>query len=373
MSLSPFNAAVGAVSSILLLQWLLKPKQPAPLPPGPTGLPIVGNVADMPAKKEWITFAEWGRKYGGILSVKLLGQPMIIVNSAQIMAELDKQGSVYSDRPRLEMGGELLGYSSTLVLVPYGARFRTFRKYFSRHFGTPTIMERHNPVVDAETKKFLKRTLANPDNLSHNLRLLAGGIIMELTYGYEVQEKDDPFVNLIEGSNANFSAASVPGAFAVDFFPAMKNFPEWLPGMGFMQLAREWAQATKDMIEVPWNYTKKEMAAGTARPSFVTEILEDEKSMSPEDIENVKLAASSMYGGGADTTVSAEYAFFLAMVLFPEVQKKAQAEIDAVIGTDRLPTMADRPHLPYVNALVTEVLRWNSVAPTGKYVSIVLE
>ncbi|KAG6846942.1 hypothetical protein H0H93_010982 [Arthromyces matolae] len=72
-----------------------------------------------------------------------------------------------------------------------------------------------------------------------------------------------------------------------------------------------------------------------------------------------------MYGGGADTTVSAEYAFFLAMVLFPEVQKKAQAEIDAVIGSERLPTLADRPHLPYVNAVVTEVLRWNSVAPTG--------
>jgi len=70
--------------------------------------------------------------------------------------------------------------------------------------------------------------------------------------------------------------------------------------------------------------------------------------------------------GGADTTVSAEYAFYLAMVLFPNVQKKAQAEIDAVIGSGRLPTFADQPHLPYVRAVVTEVLRWNSVAPTGK-------
>ncbi|KAG6871539.1 hypothetical protein C0995_003461, partial [Termitomyces sp. Mi166 len=68
---------------------------------------------------------------------------------------------------------------------------------------------------------------------------------------------------------------------------------------------------------------------------------------------------------GADTTVSAEYAFFLAMVLFPDVQKKAQTEIDTVIGSDRLPTLADRPHLPYVNAVVTEVLRWNSIVPTG--------
>ncbi|KAF9522930.1 cytochrome P450 [Crepidotus variabilis] len=70
-----------------------------------------------------------------------------------------------------------------------------------------------------------------------------------------------------------------------------------------------------------------------------------------------------MYGGGADTTVSIEYAFFLAMILFPEVQKKAQAEIDAIVGNDRLPTFADIPHLPYVNAVVTELFRWNSVGP----------
>ncbi|KAG6915648.1 hypothetical protein DXG01_010612 [Tephrocybe rancida] len=352
---------------VLLLQWFLKPKQAAPLPPGPTGLPIVGNVADMPASKEWVVFAEWGRKWGGILSVKLLGRPMIIVNSAQVMAELDKQGSVYSDRPRLEMGGELLGYSDTLVLMPYGARFRTYRKHFSRHIGTPATMERHYPIVEYETRRFLKRTLVNAEDLSNNLRKVAGGVIMQLTYGYEVQEGEDPFVKLIEGANDNFNAATVPGAFVVDFFPSIQHLPEWLPGMGFLSLARKWAQATKDMIEIPYKYTKQQMAAGSARPSFLSENLENEQSMSEEDIFNVKLTASSMYGGGADTTVSAEYAFFLAMVLNPDVQKKAQAEIDAVIGTERLPTLADRPHLPYVNAVLSEVLRWNSVAPTGTY------
>lgn len=65
-------------------------------------------------------------------------------------------------------------------------------------------------------------------------------------------------------------------------------------------------------------------------------------------------------------TVSAIYSFFLAMTLFPEAQKKAQAEIDAIIGSDRLPTFADRDSLLYVEALAKEVFRWNVVAPTGK-------
>ena len=57
--------------------------------------------------------------------------------------------------------------------------------------------------------------------------------------------------------------------------------------------------------------------------------------------------------------------FFLAMTLFPEVQRKAQEEIDRVIGTDRLPTFEDREDLPYVDAVVKEVLRWHPVAPMG--------
>jgi cytochrome P450 len=66
-------------------------------------------------------------------------------------------------------------------------------------------------------------------------------------------------------------------------------------------------------------------------------------------------------------TVSSLYAFFLAMAMNPAVAKKAQAEIDAVVGTDRLPSFADREHLPYVNALAKEVFRWNTVVPTGTF------
>ena len=53
------------------------------------------------------------------------------------------------------------------------------------------------------------------------------------------------------------------------------------------------------------------------------------------------------------------------MALYPEVQKKAQAEIDAVIGPDRLPDFQDRPSLPYINAVVKESMRWHLVAPLG--------
>ena len=54
------------------------------------------------------------------------------------------------------------------------------------------------------------------------------------------------------------------------------------------------------------------------------------------------------------------------MTVYPEVQRQAQVEIDRVIGNERFPTLADQSSLPYVDALVKEVLRWNPVGPLGK-------
>lgn len=66
-----------------------------------------------------------------------------------------------------------------------------------------------------------------------------------------------------------------------------------------------------------------------------------------------------------EQTVSTMSCFFLAMMVFPDVQRKAQKEIDAVVGPNRLPTVDDRDRLPYVNAIVKEALRWHPVTPIG--------
>ena len=96
---------------------------------------------------------------------------------------------------------------------------------------------------------------------------MAGGIILSLTYGIEVQDGQDPFVNLIEKANENFNASTVPGAFLVDFFPALRRLPEWLPGMGFMRTARKWVKDTWAMTDVPYAFTKQQMVSTLYRPA----------------------------------------------------------------------------------------------------------
>ena len=53
------------------------------------------------------------------------------------------------------------------------------------------------------------------------------------------------------------------------------------------------------------------------------------------------------------------------MMLYPRVMRKAQQELDSVVGGDRLPTFTDRPSLPYMEALFTELFRWHTPAPTS--------
>jgi len=77
----------------------------------------------------------------------------------------------------------------------------------------------------------------------------------------------------------------------------------------------------------------------------------------------LKSVVAVSYAGGSDTIVSSLLSFYLAMVLFPEVQKRAQEEIDCVIGKGRLPTSEDRDSMPYMEGIMRELQRWNPVVP----------
>jgi len=73
----------------------------------------------------------------------------------------------------------------------------------------------------------------------------------------------------------------------------------------------------------------------------------------------------ALYGAGSDTTADGINTFIMAMITHPEVQAKAQAELDSVVGRGRLPSFADQPDLIYCGAVVREILRWRTVIAGG--------
>ncbi|KAF8840876.1 cytochrome P450 [Paxillus ammoniavirescens] len=352
------------------------------LPPGPTGWPIVGNLFEISSDKTWLDFAALGKKYGDISSISILGTRYVILNSYEAVSDiLEKQSAKCSNRPHLIMACDLVGWGSGMLFINYGARFRRYRKHFYHMFGNRSSTAIFNPIEEEETRRFLCNVLKRPDNLAAHIRATAGAIILKVTYGYTAQADEDPFVELADRAMANISLVATPGAFLVDLIPALRYLPEWFPGTGFLRDAKKYRQLMTETVTRPHQYVLEQMAAGTANASLSSTLLEGGVSPEEEDIImwtaiNIYLGTSTLlirvlnhalirnvFAGGSDTVVSAIYAFFLAMTIYPEVQRKAQAELDAVVGAERLPRLDDRDSLPYINAICKEVLRWHVVAP----------
>lgn len=114
----------------------------------------------------------------------------------------------------------------------------------------------------------------------------------------------------------------------------------------------------------PYEFVKQQMAVQHYRKSYLSHALEEMGAQPDSYADHIhRWSAFSMYSAGADTTVGSLMTFFLAMMVFPDVQKKAQEEIDREIGAGRLPNSGDLGKLKYVEAVMKETHRWNPVGP----------
>ncbi|KAJ6178530.1 hypothetical protein N7519_008991 [Penicillium mononematosum] len=250
----------------------------------------------------------------------------------------------------------------------YSPRFRSYRKAMHPYIGSESAAAQFNPLQEMETHRFLFRVLEDQTKLIEHIQTEAGAVILKIAYGYTIEShKRDPLVHIANLALDHFSKASTPGTWLVDIIPALKHVPSWLPGASFKRTAQEWRKNVTAVAEKPYAFTRRQTEKGHFQPSYLSNLFRTTGCPAPgsEDEFVAKLTAASLYTGGADTTVCAIEIFFLAMTLHPEVQVKAQEEIDRVLGPCQLPTVADRSRLPYIDAVVKEVLRWHPVGPMG--------
>ncbi|KAI0056530.1 cytochrome P450 [Artomyces pyxidatus] len=338
------------------------------LPPGPPPLPIVGNLFDLPKESLWATYIEWGKVYGDILSVQIFGQVIVVLNSAKAAQDLlDKKALIYSGRPTIPMY-DLMDWSWNEGSNTYSPRWRLQRKMLDRGM-RPKAAIQYQSMQKDKVHHFLKQLLSRPTEFRKHTEHLQGAIIMALVYGYDVAEENDSYLKLTHDINEIGQRVMLPGSAIVNELPFLKHLPEWLPGMGFKALARVGEKRGWEAVKRPFAFVKANMQHGSARRSVTRENLLELESAQVSDPDAVESAiaesSASVYSAGADTTASAISTLFLALVLHPDVQRRAQAEVDAVTGGQRLPDYGDRSQLPYVQAVCKEVLRWRNVVPVG--------
>lgn len=308
---------------------------------------------------------EWGTRLGDLIHLRNYSRHVIVLNSERAIRDLIvRRADIYSDRPQTTMYCDLVGRGKTVFSSNHGERFRQYSKLLHQALSKTAIREYQNAQDDA-TNRMLGSMLLRPDSFAQHIRTCAGRIIMRVAYGYELKNEDDYYVSLVQQSISLGNEAFKPGRWLVDSFPLLRYVPSWFPAAGFKKWAADARSKLDEMTRAPHDMVKAQMAAGTAVPSFTSRNLidADGNPVSPDKEEAVVWVSAALYVGAADTTVAALSTFILMMVRHPDVQRKAQREIDSVLGSTRLPRLEDRERLPYVEAVMKECMRYNTIGP----------
>ncbi|RXW22001.1 hypothetical protein EST38_g3848 [Candolleomyces aberdarensis] len=359
--------AIGA-----LLYGISRRRKPSlPLPPGPKGLPLVGNLFQVPSEFEWIKYHEWSTELKtDILHLQIAGTHIIVLNNYEVAMDLlESRSSLYSGRPRLVMMIELMGWGFNFGFVDYGDFWRKHRRLAHQSLQA-TAIKQYRPHLALATRKLLRRLLDDRDDgkLIPHLRQLTAETILSVAYGIQVQEENDPYVELAEAANQGAIIATVPGRFLVEAIPILKYVPAWFPGASFKRKAREWYKLTRMMVEVPYADAKKRIESGNSTVSVLLTNLQKIEAGVKDDAfteDVLRNTVGALYAAGSDTTVSAMVTCILGLLEHPEILKRAQEQIDAVVKPGHLPDLDDEPSLPYVTAIAKEALRWRDVLPLG--------
>ncbi|KAH8114941.1 cytochrome P450 [Phellopilus nigrolimitatus] len=334
--------------------------------PGPPAEPILGHLRIMPTEFQWRTFADWGKTFGDVIYTNIIGHPIIILNSAEGARDLmEKRSANYSDRPISILHGDMLNLKYMLPNLPYGDRSRTQRRLMQQYL-SPQAVNSLRPLQAEQVRILLKNLLDFPEEFRHHINQMSSASLVKFTYGHDIVSGEDKFVNLAIDATSRGTAAGIPGMTPVDLFPILRHIPTWFPGAGFKREALITRKLSDMVTEVPFNKVKEERASGTAQTSLVNNLLEDYENLKviDEDHEiNIKRVGSVVYAAGVDTTEVTLMSFILMMARNPNVLKRAQVDIDKVVGVDRLPTMEDRTSLPYIDCILKEVFRINPAVP----------
>ncbi|KAK8063971.1 hypothetical protein PG996_008623 [Apiospora saccharicola] len=356
-----FVVGLALIHFVRAFQEINSPKYP----PGPTQIPWVGRIHDLPIQLMWLKFKEWADIHAidGFYRTTMLGANFVIVTDEKVAEDLlVRRARTNSDRPVIQ---SLFNNKSSMEYLPLMGRNQYWarQRKLTHAYLTEATNAQYHGVLDFEAKRWLARLLARPDDFQASLEDMASKVMCQLVW-------DDP----------SLSAACAEGAWGLlrQMSPAgpITNVltPLWhLPEIGPLNPWKRDERRRHDAQQAWWMErllgVRQKMARGEMRACWTRQFLERAKtsSMAAGGI-TTDFEASSMLGMLALVgvfTVAGPLSYFLvSMVTHPRWQAEVQREIDEACQ-GRLPTLDDAPKLPVLRACIKETMRWKPNVPTG--------
>ncbi|KAK7037695.1 hypothetical protein VNI00_010921 [Paramarasmius palmivorus] len=373
-------------------------KKCKPYPPGPLKLPLIGNLLEMPLDRQWVKFSEWARQYGPIVHVTVGPQHIVILNTPEVINDLFVQRSrIFSDRLAPHVASEILSARQRLLYMSgLSEEFKAIRKLYHGAMGPNTartyrdIQELesrvlvHDLIAAVDTESNFKQPkgyrMANPSQHWYSfVDRFNTSVILTVTYGKRIPNYAiDDVLQEIQDTAENVARCSMPGAFMADHLPILRYLPDFLAPWRLK--AQKMHEREIELYGSFLDEIRSDMKKGISRPDcLVGNYLKERAEHGLEELPGKGLlggsfwmrdilltyTAGTLLEAGSDGTGAVMKTFILFMVAHPDVLEKVQAEMDAVVGPERLPLFEDQERLPYFMACLKEVLRCRSPAPIG--------
>ncbi|XP_042789156.1 cytochrome P450 1B1 [Panthera leo] len=371
---------LSVLAAVHVGQWLLRQRrrQPGSAPPGPFAWPLIGNAAAMgPAPH--LSFARLARRYGDVFQIRLGNCPVVVLNGERAIRQaLVQQGAAFADRPRFASfrvvsGGRSLAFGqySQSWKTQRRAAQSTMRAFCTRQPRSRRVLEGHVLGEARELVELLVRGSAGGAYVDpRQLTVVAVANVMSaVCFGCRYSHDDAEFRELLS-HNDKFGRTVGAGSL-VDVLPWLQRFPNPV-----RTAFREFEQLNHNFSNFVLNKFLKhrESLQHGAAPRDMMDafILSAGKAEAAEgsddggarlDMEYVPATVTDIFGASQDTLSTALQWLLILFTRYPEVQARVQAELDQVVGRDRLPCLQDQPNLPYVMAFLYEAMRFSSFVP----------
>ncbi|KAL2850249.1 O-methylsterigmatocystin oxidoreductase [Aspergillus pseudoustus] len=342
----------------------------APLPPGPPRAPLLGNMNDFPPKGtlEWLFWRDHLTQYGPISSLEIFGKTIIILNSAKDAIEIMDRKSAATRWVVDSTWIKMCGWGPPLATYANQAMWKLLRTNLKREIGSKTSVAHFHTQMELSMRRLLATVVAAPEGLREHLWRDATAFMLNISYGYNMlPHGHDRLYDLARTAVGQFEEIATSMDHPVNYIPLLQYLPTWFPGAEFARMAHEFRTCITQFTSLPRRFVEYKMGQPDFKPSILSRLLEQGPPATKSDEETIMLwSAAAIYIGGADTTVSSMTSFVITMALYPDVQRKAQEELDRVVGYARLPGFEHRERLPYIEATVKENFRWRPPGPVSE-------
>jgi cytochrome P450 len=316
---SPITFAIVAALSVIVYQLLQVGKRPKGLPPGPPTLPIVGNLHQLPEEDVHLKFKEWADQYGELYSVMLGNQRMVVLNSPRVVKDLiDARSNNYSSRPEMYVGQTLISGGYRLVLMQYDEGWRLARKMIHNLLNIKTAVQ-YIPYQELELRQMLADMVRKPEAYHDHVRRYSTSLITSLAFGWRSLAFHDPDVKAIYEGFEQFAVASQVSASMLDYFPILRHLPDFINPS--KRRGKELHRAEIALYKSYMLRVKERNEKGIKSKNFCDDMFKQQQKHGFTD-DWASYVSGTLLEAGSDTTASIFLSFAVAMINFPEVQKK---------------------------------------------------